>query len=34
MVTSTTKVDAQFVNEIVFFKGAEVQGIGSSNCYT
>lgn len=34
MVTSTAKADAQFVNEIVFFKGAGVQGIGTSGCYT
>ena len=34
MVTSTAKADAQFVDEIVVFKGAGVQGIGASGCYT
>lgn len=34
MVTSTAKADAQSANKIVFSKGAGVQGVGTSGCYT
>ena len=34
MATSIAKADAEFVNGIVFFKGAGVQGTGTFGCYT